>query len=54
MFHRYEEKHVELYGRIERDLKEVQRDVRLVCAVPSASSATSSSHIAYLEDELTP
>jgi hypothetical protein len=36
MLQRYEEKHVELYERIERELKEVQQAVRLVRAVPTA------------------
>jgi hypothetical protein len=43
MLQRYEEKKVELYGRIERELKEVQQVVHLVRAVPTASSAPSSS-----------
>jgi hypothetical protein len=38
MFQRYEEKQVELYENIERELKEVQQVVHLVRAVPTAPS----------------
>jgi hypothetical protein len=53
MLQRYGEKQEELYGRIERELKEVQQVVHLVCAVPTASSAPSSSQTAELGDEPT-
>jgi hypothetical protein len=51
---RYEEKHVELYKNIERELKEVQQVVRLVCSMPIVSSTPSSSQTVDLEDEPTP
>jgi hypothetical protein len=34
---RYGAKKKELYGRVKKELKEVQQDIRLVCAVPIAS-----------------
>jgi hypothetical protein len=37
---RYGEKKEDLYGRIEKELKEVQQVVRLVCAVPIAPSSS--------------
>jgi hypothetical protein len=40
MMQRYEEKQVELYGRIERELKEVQQVVHLVRAVPTTPSSS--------------
>jgi predicted RNase H-like nuclease (RuvC/YqgF family) len=43
IFQRYEEKHVDFYERIEKELKEVQQAVHLVCAVPTTSSTPSSS-----------
>jgi hypothetical protein len=43
MLHIYEEKQVELYERIKRELKEVQQVVRLVRAMPTTLSAPSSS-----------
>jgi hypothetical protein len=43
MLQRYGEKMEELYGRIERELKEVQQDVLLVCVVPIVPSTPSSS-----------
>jgi hypothetical protein len=52
MLQRYEEKKVDLYGRIERELKEVQPFVWLVCVVPTTSSMPSSSQTAKLGDEL--
>jgi hypothetical protein len=51
MLQRYREKQEELYGRIERELKEVQQVVRLVHAVPTVSSTPSSSQTAELGDE---
>jgi hypothetical protein len=47
---RYREKQEELYGRIEKELKEVQQVVPLVHAVPTVPS---SSQIAELGDEPT-
>jgi polyhydroxyalkanoate synthesis regulator phasin len=49
MLQRYKDKQVELYERIERELKEVQQDVCLVCAVPTTPS---SSQTLDLGDEL--
>jgi hypothetical protein len=40
MLQRYKEKQVDLYERIERELKEVQQDVRLVYAVPVMPSSS--------------
>jgi hypothetical protein len=51
MLQRYGEKQEELYGIIERELKEVQQVVRLVRAVPIALSAPSSSQTAESVDE---
>jgi hypothetical protein len=51
MLQRYGEKQEELYGRIERELKEVQQAVHLVCAVPTAPPAPSSSQTVELGDE---
>jgi hypothetical protein len=42
---------VELYERIEIELKEVQQAIHLVCAVPTTPS---SSQTAYLRDKPTP
>jgi hypothetical protein len=50
---RYGEKQEEIYGRIERELKEVQQVVRLVSAIPTVSSAPSSSQNTKLGDEPT-
>jgi hypothetical protein len=54
MLRRYEEKQVELYEKIQRELKEVQQVVRLVRSVPIAPYAPSLSQLADLEDEPTP
>jgi hypothetical protein len=43
MLQRYKEKKVELYERIERELKEVKHVVRLVLTVPTTSFVPSSS-----------
>jgi hypothetical protein len=50
---RYGEKHEELYGRIERELKEVQQVVLSVRTVTNIPSIPSSSHTAKLGDETT-
>jgi hypothetical protein len=42
---RYGAKHEEIYGRVEKELKEVQQAIRLVRAIPTASQ------IAELGDE---
>jgi outer membrane PBP1 activator LpoA protein len=46
---RYVAKQEDLYGRIVKELKEVQQDIHLVCAVPTAPS---SPQITKLGDEL--
>jgi hypothetical protein len=46
---KYGEKQEEIYGRIEKELKEVQQDIHLVHAVPIAPS---SSQTRELGDEL--
>jgi hypothetical protein len=51
MFQKYGERQEDLYGRIERELKEVQQVFLLVRAVPTASSAPSSSQPAELGDK---
>ena len=49
---RYREKQEELYGIIEKELKEVKQAILLVCIVPTASSSPSSSQIVELGDEV--
>jgi len=40
IFQRYGEKHEGIYGRIEKELKEVQQAIRLVSVVPTMLSST--------------
>lgn len=54
MLQRYEEKQVEFYERIEKELKEVQQVIRLVCAVPNVLYMPSSSQTMNFCDEPTP
>jgi hypothetical protein len=52
MLQRYREKQEDLFGRIERELKEVEQVVRLVCTVPTVSFVPFSSQTGELRDEL--